>query len=203
MIQLTTDLVLDFWSYTQVAYGSEVRQKDNAAVMQIAARLLDVLGIQDREQFLSRFTTTLGHTIYIPFTLGIESSRFTLWSQIVICVHEHQHIVQGDRDGWAAFDTRYLTSSSYRAGYEAEAYGANLEMVAWHYKRAGVSLTEGEIVTHGAQLAAGLKHYGCTTEDIRMAQQMLMTRAQVIALGGVETESAQRAIAWLEARMAA
>jgi len=191
---LTSQRVRDFWLHMQNEFGSSVVQKDESAVMKAAASLLDVLDIQDKEQFMKDFVTTLHRTIYIPFIVGVEGSggHWSLWSQIRVCVHENQHVVQSDRDGLPEFAARYLTSSSFRAGYEAEAYGCDLEMEFW---RQGANFNPYDFALQRAQ---GLKSYGCSEGDIDQAATMLALRAGVVVQGVVETKSSQVAIEWLE-----
>jgi hypothetical protein len=172
-------------------FGSSVEQKNDALVMQVAAELLNALKIQDKDQFLKDFVTTLFNTIYIPFIIGVEDSRWSLWGQVRVCVHEHQHVIQGGRDGWAQFSSKYLTSSSFRAGCEGEAFGCDLEMEFWR---------TGQILNID-QRASVLKGYGCSDEDIEMVKQMLNIRADVVRQGVIETESAKVAIDWLEAHV--
>lgn len=185
---LTPQNVKDFWAYMQSRFGSVVVSKNESEVMRVAAALLDTLDIQDKETFMKNFVTTLGATVYIPFQIGMEEGRWPLWGQVRVCVHEHQHILQGRRDGWLAFGSKYLTSSSFRAGYEAEAFGCDLEMEFWR---------TGQIIDID-QRASVLKSYGCSDADIDMVKQMLTIRAGVVGSGAVETRSAQIAIEWLE-----
>jgi hypothetical protein len=161
-------------------------------LMVAAARFLDVLNIQDRGHFLRNYVTTIGHTIYTPFEVGVETEQWPLWRQVRVCAHECTHVVQVEREGWATFDARYLASSSWRAGYEAEACGADLELEFW---RQGAALNIPAFVD---ERVAGLASYGCSDEDIGQAWQQLTIRAGVVAQGGVETRAAQVAIAWLE-----
>lgn len=186
---LTSETTKNFWAYMQSEFGSSVEEKNNSAVMKAAAALLDVLDIQDKEQFMKDFVTTLYKTIYTPFKIGIEepASRWSLWSQVRVCVHEHQHVVQGEREGWPTFCSRYLTSSSYRAGYEAEAYGCDLEME--YYKT-------GQILDIDQRVSM-LKDYGCKDVDIEQAKQMLLLRSEIVKQGVVENMATVKAIDWL------
>ncbi len=181
-----------FWQYMLKEFDAKVEQKDEAAVMQAAAVLLYALNIQDKDQFLKNFVTTLHKTIYIPFKIGVDDGRWSLWSQVRVCVHECQHTVQGAREGWVAFDGRYLTSSSWRAGYEAECYGCDMEMEFW---RQGKNF---DPFVFAKERAQGLKNYGCDDADIDQAAATLAIRASVISQGVVETRAAQVAIPWLE-----
>ena len=187
---ITPELVRDFWAFMQAEFGSSVEQKATSDTMQVAAALLDALDIQDRDQFMRDFVTTLHRTIYIPFEIGVEGAdgRWSLWGQIRVCVHEHTHVVQGEREGWVTFDARYLTSSSWRAGYEAEAYGSDLEMEFWRT----------EDILDIDRRVESLKNYGCSAEDIDQAKATLELRAGLVAQGVVETRAAAVAIAWLE-----
>jgi len=185
------DTVKSFWDYMQQEYSSKIVAKDESAVMKVAATLLDTLNIQDKEQFMQNFVTTLHRTIYIPFDLGESHPQWSLWGQIRVCVHEHQHIEQGDRDGWATFSTRYVTSSSFRASYEAEAYGCDMEMEQW---RLGSRFDPHK---YAIDRPRSLKSYGCSSEDIEQARQILSIRAGFVAQNLVETRASQRAIQWL------
>ena len=79
--------------------------------MQSVARLLDAMGVLDAEEFLENYVTTVDRRIYVPFEIGEGNSSWGLWDQLVVCVHEHQHVEQLDRDGWLIF-ARVLRASA-------------------------------------------------------------------------------------------
>jgi hypothetical protein len=189
MSEPTPELVKNFWAYMQSEYGSDVIQKADSALMKLVAKFLDVADIQDDETFMTRFTTTLHNNIYIPFELG-DPSR-DLWGQIRLCVHEHQHIEQGQREGWIKFGGEYLTSPSYRANYEAEAFGCDMEMEYW---RQGTGF---DAKAYGQQRVEVLKMYGCKPEHIEQAKQTIALRADVLVQGGLENKCSQLAVDWL------
>ena len=189
MNEPTPELVQNFWAYMQSEYGSDVIQKADSELMKLVAKFLDVAGIQDDETFMTRFTTTLHNNIYIPFELG-DTSR-GLWGQIRLCVHEHQHIEQGNREGWIKFGGEYLTSPSFRANYEAEAFGCDMEMEYW---RQGQNF---EALAYGQRRVEVLKLYGCKPEHIEQAKQTIAIRAGVLVQGGVENKCSQLAFDWL------
>lgn len=56
---ITSQLVQDFWAFMCKRFSSKVVQKDESRVMGVAAELLNVLDIQDKDQFMKNFVTTL------------------------------------------------------------------------------------------------------------------------------------------------
>jgi hypothetical protein len=190
MSEPTPELVKNFWAYMQAQYGSEVVQKADSNLMKLVAKCLDIANIQDDAVFMKRFTTTLIKTIYIPFELGTTDTR-SLWSQIRLCVHEHQHIEQGEREGWPTFTVQYLTDPAFRANFEAEAFGCDMEMEYW---RQGTGF---DPLAYGQKRVEVLKLYGCKPEHIEQAKQTIALRADVLVQGGVENKCSQLAIDWL------
>lgn len=193
---LTSQLVKDFWLHMELTFDSNVVQKDESALMDAAASLLDALDIQDRDEFMKNFVTTLYKNIYVPFDVGDDKDpRWSLWGQVRVCVHEHQHVVQANRDGLAIFASRYLASSSYRAGYEAEAFGCDMEMEYW---KSGPAF---DIAQFAQDRPLVLKSYGCSESDIQMARDMLAVREIVVRNGVIENKATEVAIKWLEANV--
>ena len=186
--ELSPELVRDFWRHMTGAYGTRVIDKSSAWEMRLVGMFLARINVLDEEEFLRRFTTTIGKRIYTPFEVGVSDDHYDLWSQISVCVHEHQHVEQLLRDGWLKFAGRYLVSSAARAAYEAEAYRCNMELHHWRF---------GELPDLG-RLARRLEHYGCNQNDIDMAERMLELSAVTVRRGDVINRASQRAISWLE-----
>lgn len=184
----TPELVVRFWDEMAARYGTRIVDKSSALEMPAVAWFLERLGVLDAKAFLERFTTTIGRRIYVPFTPGEATPRHGLWSQIVVCVHEHQHVEQARRDGPAVFSLRYLASRAARAAYETEAYRCDLELHHWR---------TGQLLDPRA-LARRLRNYGLRDADIQVAEQILIASARTIRLGGLLTPAAKYAIAWLE-----
>ena len=113
-VDIQPEEVWAFWRFMQDHYRTTVVNKRDALEMQLVAQALDALGIQSSERFLRNFTTTLGRRIYTPFEVGSPRGGWDLWSQVVICVHEHQHVVQHDREG-LSFEVSYLADRAARA----------------------------------------------------------------------------------------
>lgn len=176
-----------FWHHMSVRFDTTTVNKRDAAGMQLVAHALDLLGILDRERFLTRFTTTIGRRIYAPFEIGSPQGGWDLWSQVVICVHEHQHVVQHDREG-LSYETSYLTSRAARARFEAEAYRTNLEMHFWRHRA----------IPSTRRLAELLLDYGCRREDVEVVAQSLALSAMSVRRGAVMNEATRAAFDWLE-----
>jgi hypothetical protein len=122
MHKLTKDDVGAFWADMTAHYGVRVVTKSSSWLMHVLALILSILRIVDKKKFLTRFATVLGKTVYIPAELGTPADGWSLLSQVVICIHECQHIVQRQRLGNIRYTCRYLFSSLGRAELEAEAY---------------------------------------------------------------------------------
>jgi hypothetical protein len=184
---LTPALVIDLYGYMSGVYHSKVVPKGTSGAMKAAGWALDLMGIQDAQTFATRYTTTIGRTIYLPYALGETQDSAVLAKQIGTCVHEHQHVEQYDNGGWR-WQWAYLTDPSARARYEAEAYATDIEMAFWY---------------NGARLdpyalAAKLKAYGCGAGDVAVAARILAASASIAWRGGVAHTPSRRAIAWLE-----
>jgi hypothetical protein len=127
-------------------------------------------------------------TIYLPFQIGDESTGWSLWEQIVICAHEHEHVLQWRREG-VAFAAKYLVSSAFRAAYEAEAYRSAAELSWWRWRQ----------VVPPASLAAHLTAYRCSQADINSAAQIIQLAEATIERGGIINPPTAAVINWLSA----
>ncbi len=185
-VDIQPEEVWAFWRFMQDHYRTTVVNKRDALEMQLVAQALDALGIQSRDRFLRNFTTTLGRRIYTPFEVGSPRGGWDLWSQVVICVHEHQHVVQHDREG-LSFEVSYLADRAARARWEAEAYRSNLELHFWRYGT----------TPSARRIAEVLGDYGCRPEDVDVAAKSLALSAVSIRKGAVINEATHVALGWL------
>lgn len=185
MTNLTPQIVKDLWAFLSAKYGSTVKAKAEATEMQLIAEGLSLIGVLDKTAFLTRFTTTIGKTIYAPFAVGVVSDQHSLLSQVIVAAHEHQHIVQSNAD--MTFAPSYLLDSSWRAVYEAEAYRVSLTMA---YHLTGVLGTPKDYASY-------LNSYGVGARDIKFAEEYLRLSLPTIRAGGVPDEAARVAIQWL------
>lgn len=182
-------LVRELWKHFQQKYGTKVCAKASATEMRAAAWALNKMGITGTRDFLEHFVTTIGHTVYTPFVVGVPSAGWSLWRQVSVCAHEHQHVVQLERDGVIKFFAKYLLSAARRAEMEVEAYRCDLELWWWH---------RGELLDVG-DLAAQLSSYGCRKEDVVAAERSLRSAALTVEHGGLVGESSKAAVSWLAA----
>ena len=186
-VDIQPEEVWAFWRFMQDHYRTTVVNKRDALEMQLVAQALDALGIQSRDRFLRNFTTTLGRRIYTPFEVGSPRGGWDLWSQVVICLHEHQHVVQHDREG-LSFEVSYLADRAARARWEAEAYRSNLELHVWRYGT----------TPSARRIAEVLGDYGCRPEDVDVAAKSLALSAVSIRKGAVINEATHVALGWLD-----
>lgn len=187
MREPTPKLVLEFYDAGLRTYGAHVRSKGNSEIMQAAASFLDLIKVQDKEMFLNNFTITVFDTIYTPYKVGSPGPH-SLWDQITTLVHELVHVTQHDADR-LGFWLKYLASKSDRAHYEAQAYGADLEMHIWRYG-------EPYDLKERAQL---LRHYGLEQEHIDFCYVELVTIDDIIRnTDAAVNPVAAWAMGWLE-----
>ena len=186
-VDIQPEEVWAFWRFMQDHFRTSVINKRSALEMQLVARGLEALGIQSKDRFLKNFTTTLGRRIYTPFEVGSPRGGWDLWSQVVICVHEHQHVVQHDREG-LSFEVSYLADRAARARWEAEAYRSNLELHFWRYGT----------TPSARRIAEVLGDYGCRPEDVDVAAKSLALSAVSIRKGAVINEATHVALGWLD-----
>jgi len=142
--------------------------------------------VLDKDDFMERYATTLGWQIYLPFKPGDRSRD--LLSQVRLCAHEHQHVIQFFRD--ADFAVAYLTDPELRGNYEAECYRCNMEV---HYWGTGKMLDP-------ASTAARLKHYALEEKDILFVQKQLELAAITIKAGGIHNQASKDVIRFLQNR---
>lgn len=191
-MNITPELVKDFWAYMTGKYGTTAKSKADAEEMKLIGQLLGFLKISDPNAFLSNFTTTIGKTIYIPFTIGEPNEHWSLEGQLGVCMHEHQHVIQAMDAGEALFFARYLLDPTWRATYEGEGYRTNMTL---NFQVFGV---EPDVQPYMKSIAS----YGLGTAELAFFQQFLQMSIPVITSGGVPDESARVTLAWLHARQA-
>lgn len=187
MKNITPDIVVDAWDHMRRYYNTRIVSKEDQELMQMIGQSLDIMGIMDKDRFLKTYTTTIGDVIYVPFEIGVATSRHSLHSQLYICGHEHQHYVQW-RDGRLQFMLEYLSDPTQRAKYEANAMHTSMELRWWHEKR----------IPNIPNYAMKLRHYNCPQEDIAVAQKTLEISSLVVRQGGITTEAGKALIHYLE-----
>jgi hypothetical protein len=170
----------------QEHFGTCVANKLNNTEMELVLLALQKLGVSDRVDFLNRLTLTVRKHIFVPFEIGVPRGKWDLWSQIVACVHEHQHVVQYDRTG-LEYELTYFADRAARINYEVEALRSNLELGYWRTGKTPSTKT----------LAESLRDCACQSEDVEVAAKALSLAAVSIRRGAILNESSQVAIDWL------
>jgi hypothetical protein len=183
----TPERVREYFAYMIEKFGARVVDKRSAVEMQLAARVLRLLGILDADAFLHHFATTIGRRIYLPFDPGTPTDGWSLWGQIMVLAHECQHVAQYDALGPLRFTWQYLGSTAGRTKLEAEAYRCQLELQHWR---------TGQIPSPH-DLAASLRSYAVTDADVRVAETMLAMSAESVKAGAVINPTSRVAIDWL------
>lgn len=163
--------------------------KSKSAFMRTVADALDLMGILDHKDFMERYTTTIGDTIYAPFEWG-EGDPDGLWNQVETLVHELTHVEQYHANP-VLFPARYLADRSWRAQYEAEAFRADLQIHFWQ---------TGEIYDIDSR-AATLLGYGLSEAHCIYVAQYLASMAETIRDGGQVSPVATWVSGWLESEL--
>lgn len=178
MIDLQPEHVLGLWDVLQERFNLRLVAKDNAFEMSLVGQALESLGVMDQRDFLRRYATTIGRTIYLPFELGDAGSR-GLVSQARTIAHEAQHAHDYTTLGGPSWAFKYLTDHAHRAVSEARAMTTSAE-VGW--------LIEG-VLPESAQAAEKLRAYALGDADIATVAAHLRIAYKTIAAGGVTTEA--------------
>ncbi|MFP4597500.1 MAG: hypothetical protein ACLFVJ_04560 [Persicimonas sp.] len=182
-MDITSEQTKTLWREMCAHYGTRVVPKSGSPLMRGVGAGLHVIRIMDYRTFMDRYTTVLGRRIYPWFDIG-EGDEDALWYQAVVCVHEHQHVVQARREGFVGFSIPYLLSPKRRALLEAEAYRCNLEMHWW--KNAEMPDPD--------RLAGRLEQYGCGQKAVAAARDYLQAAAKEVRQGEVLNEASRFAI---------
>ena len=169
------------WAHFQNIFGSTLKRKNEALEAEIVARILDALGVVDRDAFLGRFHTTVAKDIYLAWDKGDEPDDYR---QLVVCAHEHQHVHQFAEQG-VLYLVDYIVRPESRALYEAEAYSTAFDL---EYARSGqvpASMLD-EVMSSLASYALGA--------HLDTAHTALVAHMRTARLGMPQTPAARIAI---------
>ncbi len=178
------------WRVTCAKYGTVVVDKATAEDQKLIAKILDAMGIVPDDAFMTRFVTTLGSRIYVPFTPGTATPIWSLRAQVDVLGHEHEHVWQDRGAGGVEYAFRYATNSTMRAYYEMQAYRVDMA-IEWQLWRNELD---------PSAVASVLRNYDCDEADIVMVTKMLRLSMVSIRKGAVPSEVARFVIDWMIAR---
>ena len=190
MIDPTPETVRAYAAHMLAVHGGTLRSKATAPEMRAIAKGLALLGITPEAAFLSSFVTTIGASIYVPFTLGEADPTWALWDQISVIAHECRHLAQRRRLG-LRYEYDYLTSGARRAALEAEAFSVDAELTHWRHGRLPIEWA--------AARAESLRSYGIRDLDIAVCARHISIVVHSANSGLVLSPEARTAINWLEA----
>jgi hypothetical protein len=167
----TSEEVATFYRQMEARFGFRLVDKRASSGMRALADLLaPSIPVAD---FLSRYATTIGEVVYVPFLPGQVLDVWPPWSQVRILVHEVAHVEQHRAD--PLFPARYLLSPGHRAIYEAQALAAGWQIDGWR----GV-----QHPPPGEQVRV-LRAYSLTDETLAAALAVLESAAVTLAAGGL------------------
>ena len=184
--ELNSQMVKAFWQHMMDTYGSKVVTKSDSTFMSSVGWSLGAMGIVDKNKFMTRYSTTIGKTIYPYYEIGNTEDKALLANQISNCVHEHDHVIQYLKNP-SGYNFNYVFKHDRRARYEAEAYTCNIELYHWY----------ADIILDPAIIAHKLYDYGCNSSDVEMAEAILKGNANIVKYGGIITDAGKEAINWL------
>lgn len=195
MTEPTADIVRGLFAHLAETYGARVVLKGSSALMGAAGWGLGVLRklglrVPDPALFATRYVTTIGASVFVPFEVGVADPIWSLWDQLTTIAHECEHIAQKRRGHLGAHERDYLLSTPKRAHLEADAYRVNLELHHWRFGN----------VPHGLPhaLANMLLEYGCSAADVAVTERHLRMSAVSVRQGAVISEASFTAIRWLD-----
>jgi len=184
---ITPELVRKLWAEALDHFGAKSVDKEDSDFMEAVGGFLDGIGVLDKEDFLERFTTTIGRTIYRPFDIGVEDGGWDLESQVMILTHELVHCEQYE-DGPVEFCVDYVVSRSARADFEAKAYAADMEI--------NYFLT-GELYDIPTR-AASLLYYGLNQSHVDLVVSVMESISETVVQGASVNDVAAWVLNWLE-----
>lgn len=171
-------------------FGSTVEPKEESALMKAVSFGMDLgsnfsSGLPAGSDFMTRYATTIAKTIYLP-----KSIRENPLSLCEVVTHESEHVLQFD-DTNVEFAWFYLTDSTARAQFEADAYASGIAVRCW---LTGATPTE----SIPWVLDSLVKGYHLKAEDKAYAETALKSHMASLSSGIVMTRSARTAIAFLD-----
>lgn len=193
----TADEVRTFTAWMAAQCRARVFDKRSAPEMRVAAVVLQVLGVQRPEYFLSNSATTLPlpgpngaiASIYLPYVPGVGTDVWPLDVQVAAIIHECEHALQYARDGAPGMTWRYVTLPRALVEYEVEARAAQRCYLTWR----------GALGYPADFLADSLSEYGVGPRWVAYAREVSVALAVPIERGAPITAAWRLALPWLEA----
>ena len=188
---MTQDEVLDaLVAHLKDETGAVIREKRQASEMRALAQVFGAVhlvqaGLPTSDDFMRRFTTTLGPVVYPSLELATSPMRHLVY------VHEFAHVKQFWNEP-ISFPVLYLSDIEYRAGKEAQAIHSELEVYHWLTGKIPEKLTD---------LPRGLAYgYAFSEAELLFAQRLLEVGMTMLVNGVYSTEVGIIAEKWLNTK---
>lgn len=185
-VVVTPEQCKAFWKYMAKREGFEVVEKASAAEMQAIAWAVKAIG--GDENWMKRYTVTIGRKIYVPFKIG-SGRNIDRINQVCTCMHEVQHIRQFKRNP-AKYQISYFFNDAARTHYEADAYRVTMET---YYYFTGIICAPGV-------LANKLKGYYVGKSDIYVCQKHLTSAKALVKHGIITSGVSKTGLKWWNKR---
>ena len=190
-VRPTPDLVADIWREGCEHFDCVSILSDKAAMTQTVAWLADLLGIANQDEWIDGRVITTGAIIYRPFVPGQHEDNWPLYHQLLVAVHEWEHVCQWRADKGGHFGEYALKGG--RALIEAPAYAAEFQVLGWLEGRV-VPVSEYEKRLRDVDI------YGLSRGDIDSQVEAISIIQDVNAQGGVVSRPASWTIDWLRSK---
>lgn len=185
MKRITSDLTKKFHRYMMKTYHFDIIDKPNAYEMQIAARFVSQFTSIGYEDFLKKYSTTVGNRVYIPYTIG-KGNHYQLFNQICTITHEARHVKDFRRN--PADMGHYLICQRKRTEIEYRAYSTYLYLYWWRYGK----------LPNIWKVAQKLSNYGVGAEHVKVMYKCLRMQTPIIKRDRIANSVAKTAITWLK-----
>lgn len=184
----------EFTDYMTSTFGASVSPKETSEVMKAVAMGMDLAktfggsGLASSDDFLNRFTTTLGSEIFMP-KLVLEEAEFAVYADIL--THECQHVSDFHKNA-IEFAWLYLSEPEARVKLEADAYAGGLSVYAWLKKGFSLDSEVGRVVD------ALVSAYHVGPSDADLAREILRSHFVSLKHGIRMSQASRTALNWFE-----
>lgn len=180
--------VVDLHTHLCEQVGATLVDAESKEAIEALRAKLIALGLDGLKVYQGSYATTLGKTIYLPYTPGVPNQFWSLVDQCQGIAHETHH-VEFFNENPTIYTENYLLRTEDRAFYESQCYRGSSEVL---YFLTGQPMNPSFLDC--------LHAYFCTESDIAFAKQILSDSLPTTLAGGVYIPTAKMAIKFLRER---